>query len=96
MVGTCHARLVDSLKLAREFFGSLPEAAQLGRPPLGDTRRAFELAQQMNKELYDMYVGIPIVLRNAVWALDPLTICGDWQPIDGTPSHTMFNTLVPC
>ncbi len=50
----------------------------------------------MNKELYDMYVGIPIVLRNAVWALDPLTICGDWQPIDGTPSHTMFNTLVPC
>ena len=59
-----------------------------------DTRVA--RAQEMSKELYDLYVGVPIALRNAVWALDPKTICGDWLPIDGTPSHTMFNTLVPC
>ena len=54
------------------------------------------LAQSMSKELYDLYAGVPIALRNAVWAIDPKTICGDWQPIDGTPAHTMFNTLIPC
>ncbi|MCE2403835.1 MAG: hypothetical protein J4F43_01610 [Dehalococcoidia bacterium] len=53
-------------------------------------------AQELSKELYDLYVGVPIALRNAVWAIDPKTICSDWQPIDGTPSHTMFNTLEPC
>ena len=53
-------------------------------------------AQELSKELYDLYVGVPIALRNAVWAIDPNTICSDWQPIDGTPSHTMFNTLKPC
>ncbi|MCE2403833.1 MAG: hypothetical protein J4F43_01600 [Dehalococcoidia bacterium] len=54
------------------------------------------LAQEMSQELYELYVGVPIALRNAVWALDPKTICDDWKPIDGTPAHTMFNTLVPC
>ena len=53
-------------------------------------------AQELSKELYDLYVGVPIALRNAVWAIDPNTICGDWEPIDGTPAHTMFNTLKPC
>lgn len=52
------------------------------------------LAQEMSKELYGLYVGIPIALRNAVWALDPKTICGDWQPIDGTPSTAPRRT--PC
>ena len=53
-------------------------------------------AQEMSQELYELYVGVPIALRNAVWAIDPRTICGDWEPIDGTPAHTMFNTLKPC
>ena len=53
-------------------------------------------AQELSKELYDLYVGVPIALRNAVWAIDPEKICSDWMPIDGTPSHTMFNTLKPC
>ena len=61
-----------------------------------DRDRRVTRAQELSKELYELYVGIPIAFRNAVWALDPKTICGDWKPIDGTPSHTMFNTLVPC
>ncbi len=61
-----------------------------------DKDRRVARAQEMSKELYDLYAGIPIAMRNAVWALDPHTICGDWKPIDGTPAHTMFNTLVPC
>ena len=61
-----------------------------------DRDERVKVAQGYSKELYDLYVGVPIALRNAVWALDPRTLCGDWQPIDGTPAHTMFNTLTPC
>jgi ABC-type transport system substrate-binding protein len=55
-----------------------------------------EVAQVMGQELYDMYLGIPIAYRNAIWALNPDTICGEWHPINGTPAHPMFNTLTPC
>ncbi len=61
-----------------------------------DRDRRVARAREMGKELYDLYAGIPIAMRNWPWALDPRTICGDWKPIDGTLSHTMFNTLVPC
>jgi hypothetical protein len=50
----------------------------------------------MGRELYDLYLGVPIAYRNAIWALNPKTICGEWEPIDGTPSHLMINTLQPC
>ena len=36
-------------------------------------------AQELSKELYDLYVGVPIALRNAVWAIDPEKICSDWH-----------------
>ena len=49
----------------------------------------------MSKELYDEYYGVPIALRDSIWAVNPDTICGEWHPIDGTPSHVMFNTLIP-
>ena len=55
-----------------------------------------EVAQVMGQELYDMYLGIPIAYRNAIWAINPDTICGEWHPINGTPAHPMFNTLTPC
>ena len=55
-----------------------------------------KVAQAMHQELYDLYLGIPIAYRNAIWALNPNTLCGEWQPINGTPSHPMFNTLSPC
>ena len=61
-----------------------------------DRDERVKVAQQMSKELYDLYVGVPIALRNAIWAIDPRTVCSEWNPIDGTPSHTMFNTLAPC
>ena len=53
-------------------------------------------AQELGQELYEGYYGVPVAYRNAIWALNPDTICGDWEPIDGTPSHLMFNTLTPC
>jgi peptide/nickel transport system substrate-binding protein len=57
-------------------------------------RKAY--AQQLGRELYDQYVGVPIAYRDAIWALNPKTICGDWQPIDGQPTRLLFNTLKPC
>ena len=60
-----------------------------------DRDERIKVAQRMSKELYDEYYGVPIALRDSIWAVNPDTICGEWHPIDGTPSHVMFNTLIP-
>ena len=61
-----------------------------------DREERLVIARELHQELYEGYYGIPIALRNAIWALNPDTICGEWHPIDGTPSHVMLNTLTPC
>jgi hypothetical protein len=55
-----------------------------------------ELAQQISLELHEYYPHLPIAARDGVWALDGNTICGDWQPVDGTAVALMLNTVEPC
>ena len=61
-----------------------------------DIDERVKYAQELGKELYEGYYGVPVAYRNAIWALNPETLCGEWHPIDGTLSHLMFNTLTPC
>ena len=61
-----------------------------------DSVKRQALAAKINADLYDLIPGIPIASRDGIWALNPETLCGDWQPIDGTAVHLMLNTLEPC
>ena len=79
---------------------TIPDQAQweenyLHYASIMDKDERVRVAQGLSKELYDQYIGIPIAWRNAIWALNPETICG-WDPIDGTSWQVMFNTLEPC
>ena len=72
------------------------EDVYLSYAAMTDEAARVQFAQEKSKELYDGYFGVPIALRDAIFAINPNTICGEWHPIDGTPSHVMFNTLIPC
>ena len=61
-----------------------------------DPAKRQALATDISRQIYNEYEsGIPVAARDAIWALDPKTICG-WEPINGTAARPMFNTVVPC
>ncbi len=72
------------------------EDVYLSYAAMTNEEERIKFAQEKAKELYDGYFGVPIALRSGIWAINADTICGEWHPIDGTPSHVMFNTLIPC
>ena len=72
------------------------EDVYLSYAAMTDKVARIKFAQEKAQELYDGYYGVPIALRSGIWAINPNTICGEWHPVDGTPSHVMFNTLIPC
>ena len=49
--------------------------------------------RQVNRELYEEYRAMPIVLRHTPFAASPKI--ADWQPSNGSPTALAFETLKP-
>ena len=49
--------------------------------------------REVNRELYEEYWAMPIVLRHTPFAARPKI--ADWQPSNGSPTALAFETLKP-